>query len=56
MQNVIFIFTYFYRLKTLGSKAWWYMSVIPAFWRKRQEGLSSQASLGYIMRPYLRKK
>jgi hypothetical protein len=44
---------------------WWGMSVIPALWRLREEdcirgqpGLHSefQARLGYIMRPYLKKK
>jgi hypothetical protein len=39
------------RSKKLG--AWWCISVIPALTRLRQEDL--EASLGYIVRPYLKR-
>jgi hypothetical protein len=36
-----------YLYKKRGSWAWWYMSVIPAFRRLRQEDCEFKASLGY---------
>jgi hypothetical protein len=33
---------------------WWYIPIIPAFQRKRQEDDNFKASLGYIARPYLK--
>jgi hypothetical protein len=38
------------------SWVWWYTSVIPALGRLRQENHEFQGSLGYIARPYVKKK
>jgi hypothetical protein len=40
----------------ITSWAWWYTSVIPALWRLRQEDCRFEASLSYIVRPYLKKE
>jgi hypothetical protein len=37
------------------SHAWWYMAVIPALKRLRQEDRESVASVGYIANPCLKK-
>jgi hypothetical protein len=37
-----------------GSWVWWYMPVIPALWRLRQEYLEFEASLGCTGRPCLK--
>jgi hypothetical protein len=36
--------------------AWWYIPVISAFRRLRQEDHEFKANLGYIMNPYLKKQ
>jgi hypothetical protein len=38
------------------SQAWWCTPVIPAFRRLRQEDHGFEASLGYLVRPYLKRK
>jgi tRNA A22 N-methylase len=38
-----------------ASLAWWYMPVIPALRRQRQEEPQLKISLGYIVRPCLKK-
>jgi hypothetical protein len=35
---------------------WWYVPVIPALGKLRQEEPEFQASLGYMIRTYLKKK
>jgi hypothetical protein len=40
----------------LQGQAWWNMPIIPALRRLRQEHLESHASLGYTVRPSLKKK
>jgi hypothetical protein len=39
-----------------SSQAWWFTTVILAFGRLRQEDHKFEVSLGYIVRPYLKKK
>jgi hypothetical protein len=38
------------------SQAWWHTTVISALGRLRQENHKSEASLGYIAKPCLKKK
>jgi hypothetical protein len=38
------------------GQVWWYMPVIPALRRWRQEDREFQTNLGYMARPYLKKK
>jgi hypothetical protein len=47
----LFIFTFFL-LKKRGEKSqvWWYILVIPAFRRLKQENGEVEASLGYMVR------
>jgi hypothetical protein len=44
------------KTKLDASMALWYTPVIPALGTLRQEELMSQAGLGYIGRPYLKKR
>jgi hypothetical protein len=37
------------------SQVWWHTSAIPAFGRLMQEDTEFKVSLGYTMRPYLKK-
>jgi hypothetical protein len=37
------------------SQAWWYIPVIPALRRQRQKDHQLEVSLGYIVRPFLKK-
>jgi hypothetical protein len=41
---------------SIHSWAWWYIPVIPAPRRLRQEDCKFKVSLGYIVRPSLKKK
>jgi hypothetical protein len=36
------------------SQAWWFLRVVPALRKQRQEDGASQASLGYTVRPCLK--
>jgi hypothetical protein len=47
---------HFLAIKYVLSWAWWCMPVIPELGRLRQEAHEFKASLGFIGKPYLKKK
>jgi hypothetical protein len=46
----------FFYIKICASRAWWHIPIIQAFRRLRQEDPEPDVSLGYILRPCLKKK
>jgi hypothetical protein len=47
---------FFCRLKNIFGLVWWYIPMIPALGRQRQEGLKFQNGLEYTARPCLKKQ
>jgi hypothetical protein len=50
---LLFSFFFLFFFYKLQSWTWWFMAVIPAFGKLRQEDFKFESSLYYIARPYL---